>query len=202
MASEERTVGNVMIVSSNVSKKTIREAIPALYTDEWSGPIDQRMIVKIKTLGKVKYILVDDDDIHNENFAQTMPPDYEWWTQIYDDDGKRLPVPVRTVKELPSVPLRITKENGVWKYGDAPKGRKVDDDLNTNTDFLIQHYGEADKKSDALNVTSKYGIPQLTVDLNQHVKGFVHPTRNDKHIPGRVYGRGRKRTRKQKKMKR
>ena len=40
--------GTRMIVSSRVSNATIREAIPALYTDKWSGPVDRRIIVSIQ----------------------------------------------------------------------------------------------------------------------------------------------------------
>jgi hypothetical protein len=98
------------------------------------------------------------------------------------------------VVELPSVPLRVTKENGIWKYGDAPEGRKVDDDLNTNKDFLIQYYSEHDKESDALNVVSKSGL-SLPRDVNLHIKELVHSTRND-----HLLGRGRKRSRKHKRV--
>jgi len=187
-----RNVGMTMIVSSRVSNATIREAIPALYTDEWSGPVDRSIIVGIQRRGNVKDILVDDDDIHNEHFSQDLPPNYRWITLKYGDDGKLLPTPLRTLVELPSVPLRVTKEDGIWKYGDAPEGRKVDDDLNTNTDFLIQYYSRHDKESDALNVLSKRGFPTLPHDVQRHIKELVHSTRNDHRL-----GRGRKRSRKQ-----
>ena len=132
-------------------------------------------------------------------FHWICPPNYRGITLKYVEETRSRirtlrPIPLRTLVELPSVPLRVTKEHGLWKYGDAPEGRKVDDDLNTNTDFLIQYYSKHNKESDALIVVSTSGIPSLPTGVQRHIKEFVHSTRND-----RLLGRGRKRTRKHKK---
>jgi hypothetical protein len=155
----------VLIVSNRVSDRTIRQAIPALYTNKY-GQYGEDIIDGIKEIGRVKYITVDESEVDSQ-FSKNMLP-----SKFIHLKYPRRPEDNPVLYDLPSIPLRVIHTPEGWTAYDDTKGRKPYDDLNTDTDFIIQPYIEEDKMSDALNVVSTRGIPKLLPVLNMNVKDF------------------------------